>query len=316
MGTDFNGRRFGFFTDTHFTNRLKSRKDDYLAALCLKLSDCFEWFDSMGCEFLVFGGDFFDRHREMSWDLIHRIRELIISYDKKIYYIAGNHDIMGYRIKSIGKSNLGFLDLISDGRLVYIDRVIDLDWVNIYASHAGEDVSEISNLVGVSGKPSVMVSHCLLCDSNNKGTVHIDKVTNRNLSLLLSGDLHDGYKFQPNKSGIFCYNPGSLLRKSVVDISRQPKVACFSFEDVMGSYIPVLREYVPEYNNDSAIFNSSDLPKVTVSPVSNADYVDMFKEFKRDSKNIFDILKRIGKETGVKDSIINLISSYEDGLES
>ena len=308
------GRRFGYFTDTHFTQKMKSRKDDYLSALLSKMHECFCWFDKMGCEFVLFGGDFFDKHREMNWDLIHAVRKLIIEHNKKIYYIAGNHDELGYRVNSIHKSNLGFLDKILDGRLEFIENHLELDWIDLYACHANENVIDISNNIKRNGKASVLVSHCLLSDDNKKGNIHINAIRNKEIDLVLSGDLHDGYDFQMNSGGIYCYNPGSLLRKSCVDKDREPKVACFSFEETMGIYLPIITEFIPQYNKDKGIFNQKEEIEINIQETSTTDYVKMFREFKRESKNIFEVLKKIGKERKIEEKVINLISEYENKI--
>lgn len=306
-------RRFGYFTDSHFTLKNNVRQDDFFTALLGKLDNSLFHFVKTNCEFVLFGGDFFDKHREFSWDLMYRVREVICKYDIPLYYIAGNHDESGYNVESIARSNLGFLDNISDGKLVFLKEPLLLDWIHIYPHHAGTDLKESVDKVKKSDVPTVLVSHSLLSNNLDIGNIHINTIKNKNINLVLSGDLHDGYELQQNNSDIYCYNPGSLFRKSVVDMERKPTVATIQFDKLLNVYYPVLDKYCPPYNSDPSIFKLSERVNspVVVDKSDEADYIAKFREFKRESKNIFEVLEKIGAESGISEDVLKLINSFK-----
>lgn len=307
--------KFGYFTDTHYTLRCESRSDDALDSFLMKTKGAFDFFVSSGCEFAIFGGDMFDRHRELNFELIRRVWEVYNGFPLPVYFIMGNHDENGYRWQTIEKSNIGFLSSLLKDRLIFVEDFIELPGCIIYAHHAGQDLNARQNAVTNSSKPSIFVTHCLLADNRNIGNVHINEITNRNIDLVLSGDLHDGYLLQTNKYGISCYNPGSLGRMSRNDVLRVPKVATFNFEYLMGFWTPCIHEKKLTCAVGMDVFDE----KTEATPEVKKDiddstetYIHAFRKFKGESRDIYDALHKVGVASGIDPTVLALINSYKD----
>ena len=307
--------KFGFYTDTHYTLRCEARTDDTLASFLAKTKEAFEFFVSSGCEFVIFGGDMFDRHRELNFELLRRVWEVYNSFPLPVYFIMGNHDENGYRWQTIDKSNIGFLASLMKERLIFIEDSLELPGCIIYAHHAGQDLNKRQSAIVKSDKPVILVSHCLLADNRNIGNIHINEITNRNIDLVLSGDLHDGYSMQINKSGITCYNSGSLGRVSRHDTDRKPKVAVFNFEYLMDSWTTCIREKELTIESGEMVFvnKAVGVPEVEKDIKDGTEtYIHVFRKFKGESRDIFDALHRVGIETGIDAAVLSLIDSYKD----
>ena len=204
--------KFGFITDTHYDYRYECRRDDTLTTLLDKTRQCYDWFKSVGCEFVVHGGDMFDRHRIYNFDLLARVRSTLMASGLRTHFIMGQHDLSGYNTDTLGSSCLGFMDAISDGTLTLIKDAEDIGGYHFVASHVSMDPVKTVRGVKDSGMPNVVVCHALLTDQREAfGTVSITHFKNPHVRLVLSGDLHDGVPFQ-TCNGIQFYNPGAMAR--------------------------------------------------------------------------------------------------------
>ena len=305
--------KFGFFTDSHFSTKNESRLDNTLQVSIKKLKQALRWFKKNKCDFVICGGDLFDRHRELNFDLLYSVFETIKSQSLKIYYIMGNHDEQGYRWQTVDKSSAGFIEKISGGKLILIKDKLEIKGCNLIACHAGQDIEEITNSVEKSNKPNIVIAHCLLSNDMSIGNISLNKITNTNIDLVLSGDLHDGYEYQKNDYGINCYNPGSLIRLSVSDKDRKPKVAMFDISDFMGERFVSITEKVLKHKSSEEIFPEKNKKiEIEKDVLESKDYITSFKEFKSKSKDIFEVLENIGIKENIDKDILEMIKIYKD----
>ena len=96
--------KFGFITDTHYDYRYESRKDDTLKTLLDKTRQAYGWFKSVGCKFVVHGGDMFDRHRIYNFDLLAKVRNTLKESGLTTWFIMGQHDLSGYNADTLSAS--------------------------------------------------------------------------------------------------------------------------------------------------------------------------------------------------------------------
>lgn len=303
--------RFGFITDTHYDYKYECRKDDTLATLLDKTRQCYDWFKSRGCEFVIHGGDVFDRHRIYNFDLLSRVRNTLKSSGLKTYFILGQHDLSGYNADTLKASSLGFLDSISDGTMQFIEDELELGGYCFVASHVDMDPVERTRGVSHHEMPVVMVCHALLTDQREAfGTISIEHFKNPNVQLVLSGDLHDGVPFQKCNNMQF-YNPGALARDCKG--MRMPKVGMLQWN---GSEFE-LEEFSPRCPKCEDIFfwdeenKTASVSKETVEEKS-MDFIEAFREFHSESKDIYELLDKIGRAKGISESILELIKRHKD----
>ena len=309
--------KFGFITDTHYDWKYECRKDDALSSLLDKTSQAYEWFRSVGCEFVIHGGDMFDRHRIYNFDLIRRVRDVFREGVLKTYYIVGQHDLSGYNMDTLPASNLGFLDAISDGALELIRDTLDIGGYRFVASHVDMDPAERMKSVQECELPVVMVCHALLTDQREAfGTISITHFKNRNVNLVLSGDLHDGVPFQ-SCNGIHFYNPGALARDERG--MRMPKVGALRWDGIDQF---TLEEFMPECakcediffwddKKDTAPQEDPDRPVVATKEESE-NFLESFRQFHTEAKDIYELLEKIGRARGVPEDILDLIKRHRD----
>lgn len=309
--------KFGFITDTHYDCKYDCRKDDALSSLIDKTRQCYEWFKSIGCEFVVHGGDMFDRHRIYNFDMMRRVRDVFQEGGLKTYYIMGQHDLSGYNENTLPASSLGFLDAISDGALGLIDKEAGIGGYHFVASHVDMDPVKTVNEYNVAhDRPVVFVCHALLTDQREAfGTISITHFKNMCVSLVLSGDLHDGVAFQ-KCNGIQFYNPGALARDS--KDMRMPKVGALQYDDEKGEF--TLEEFCPKCRPCEEIFFwNEEEPKADKKheeekegQSQKSDFIDDFCKFKSESKDIYELLERIGKANGIQKEVLELIKKHKD----
>lgn len=304
--------KFGFITDTHYDYRYECRKDDTLTTLLDKTRQCYEWFRSVGCEFVIHGGDVFDRHRIYNFDLLARVRNTLKDGGLPTHFIMGQHDLSGYNIDTLGASCLGFIDAVSDGALNLIKDEMELGGYCFVASHVNMDPVETIRGVKPHDRPTVVVCHALLTDQREAfGTISIEHFKNPNVQMVLSGDLHDGVPFQ-ECHGIQFYNPGALARDSRG--MRMPKVGALQWDGEKFT----LEEFAPQcppcediffWDEDKAETSSVEQEEVERNTV---DFVEAFKQFRSESKDIYELLDKIGRERGLPEDVLELIKKHKD----
>ena len=305
--------KFGFVTDTHYDYKYESRKDDTLKTLLDKTVQAYDWFRERGCEFVIHGGDMFDRHRIYNFELLSKVRNTLKNSGLVTYFIMGQHDLSGYNENTLPASSLGFIDSISDGSLKFLEKEMEIGEYRFVPCHVMQDPVEIVHKVRRSDKPTICVCHALLTDQREAfGTISITHFKNKNVQLVLSGDLHDGVPFQVC-NGMQFYNPGSFARDART--LRLPKVGALQWD---GEKF-VLEEFEPKCPDAKDIFFWDDEVK-TASVIreeekvkeNEASYIAEFQQFHSESKDIYELLDKIGRAKGLRKEVLDLIKQHKD----
>ena len=282
------------------------RTDDYFESVLSKFRQCYRRFQEAGCRFVVHGGDMFDKYCSYSHKMILAVREVILSSPLTTYVIWGQHDLLGYNRESGKNSNLAFLIKICDGKLVEIKDVAELDEARLFASHVDQDpLTVLSSVNPLYRKPSICVVHALLYDKkSNFDTVDIREFPRVPAACVLSGDLHCGYG-PVTHEGTLYYNPGSLARTERDD--RKPKAAVVSMLPFMGGWDTFVEEFFPKCE-EYPFPSREEAPRVS-EEIDSGTYVDSFEQFKRESRDIYERLEKVGKAHGVDPAVLNYIKS-------
>lgn len=303
--------KFGFITDTHYDYKYESRKDNTLDTLIDKTKQCYQWFKEQGCSFVIHGGDMFDRHRIYHFDLIKKVRHALKDSGLITYFIMGQHDLQGYNLDTLPASNLGFIEDISDGALKLIKDEMLLGDYYFIASHVNSDPVKTIRSIKSHDKPVICVCHALLTDKREAfGTISITHFKNKNVQLVLSGDLHDGVEFQ-TCNDIQFYNPGALARTEKG--MRYPKVGMFQWN---GSSFDI-KEFKPSCpKNEDIFFWDEDKKTVMVEEEkieeNKDELIESFQKFHSSSKDIYDLLLKIGEANHINPEVLDLIKQNKD----
>ena len=302
------GCRFGFLTDTHFSViRNDFRTDNYFESLISKFQQTYDYFNNSGCEFILHGGDLFDKYRSYSHPMLLRVREVIVKSKIPTYFIWGQHDLLGYNRDSSRNSNLEFLKEICDGKLIEIKECVELDRIRIFASHVDQDpIQTLQSINQKLRKPSVAIVHALLCNAeSNFSSVDIRKFGKIQPSIVLSGDLHSGFT-QTELNGTIFYNPGSLARTEKTE--RKPKAAVIELLPWLTDWTVSIREFFPKC--EEFPFPKEDTPEIKVSEEQDSEeYIEAFEKFKSETKDIIERLEKVGELHKIDKEVLEYIKS-------
>lgn len=303
----YKGVRFGFVTDTHFSaTRNGYRTDDYLESVTGKFSRCYEHFAKMGCEFVLHGGDVFDKPKSQSKQMLLGIRKTIIDAPFNTYYIWGQHDLTGYNRDTGVGSDLHFLTEICDGKLNCIEDHKDICGVHVFASHVFDDPAErLASINPNLRNPVVCVCHALINPKGGMGTVNPRSFGKNGADIVLSGDLHGGFDSERIDGTLYC-NPGSLARTSRED--RKPAAYVIAINRFMSEWTVDLDRFEPECEDFP--FPEEKEEAATPEAFNSDTYIEAFERFKVSSKDIFDRLRLVGEEHGIGKDVIDFIMSH------
>jgi DNA repair exonuclease SbcCD nuclease subunit len=232
----------GFFTDAHLRGVTPtSRKDSYPESTLKKFGYCVERC-SDECDFMVFGGDLTHTHKLSSDDVKERTIQILANSEKEFFYTFGQHDLQGHDYGTRGSSTSDFIFRIArmiGSELSEIPPEEDLLFerngikFSIIACPSGYEPESWSKKYAAKRPNNVdfriCIAHQFLTTDDCDWFVHVDTFTTKSddqdelgFDLVLSGDLHDGFKPHVNKHGTLFINPGSLARtkKTKHDVDR------------------------------------------------------------------------------------------------
>lgn len=325
MKRNYGEIKFGFITDTHVDNKYDNRLDDAQASILYKIKQCYAIAEKNNCDFMLHGGDVFNRPsiKEKKNDIFNRLRKIIVDAKINSYFILGQHDV-NYSFDCYKDSTLKMLSGSCDGKFELIEDYITINGVNIYASHVYQNIQDRINEVKQNCNANILVAHCLLYDKPKMfETIPIKDIKSDNVNLILSGDLHCGFEFQKQDNTYF-YNPGSLLRKAKDQKDRKPKFAIFSISEFFGDYQIEIKEFELDCLDGDSCFDLSEEIKAKVSIALENNTEDKnIKEFAQEAvsfkaKNIdiFEFIYQESVKNNLDQKITNNILSYRDKIET
>ncbi|TJX67067.1 metallophosphoesterase [Soehngenia saccharolytica] len=285
-----------FFTDTHLrSSNPKNRKDDFPKTLEEKLIEITEIVDEYGIDYVIHGGDLFDRP-DTSVLTVTKYANIIKKINKPIYIISGNHDIFGLNPATLDRTmlgllgNLNFLNIIKDTDKIILEK--DNVRVQVTGRPYTYDIdSSISNYildtVDSNCNYSINIVHGMLLDRpfiTGIPYTLIDDILETKADITLSGHYHAGYGviFKNNK---YFINPGSLVRitNSIKEIERMPKVAIITLDETISIELIPLKvaksgyEVLDRTELEKNIYRNERIMefKQTIDSALNFDKVDI-----------------------------------------
>ena len=317
--------KFAFITDTHIDNNYGNRVDDAQLSILSKISQSYKLAEKNGCQFMIHGGDVFNRVsiNEKKNSIFNRLRKIIVTSKIPSYFILGQHDI-NYSFETYEKSSLKMLSESCDGKFELLKEKKEINGCLFVPSHVYDDVQEVCSKIEHFETPVVAVAHCLLYDTKsmfNTISVAETSLKTENINLVLSGDLHCGFKFQKHNKTYF-YNPGSLLRKARDQKDRIPKVAIFTISQFFGNWQIELEEIELDCLNGNACFTPEKEERKEVSKelevIEKNDITDFTKELSSvevKSISIFDFLNERANAENLDKKVLDRILSYQDKID-
>jgi len=236
--------KFLFFTDTHIKGTApENRKDDFLETLRKKFLEIGEIIKENQVDYILHGGDWFDKP-DVSPSIVREFAILIKNFGKPIYSIAGNHDVYGQNIETLGRTMLGLLDGVGVIKLIGAGETIFLKKDNIKVQLTGSSYKYdidgdnyrkhyiVKKKKGINY--AINIVHGMLLNKpfikEVKYTL-IDDIKETGADITLAGHYHSGFGIVQIGSKYFI-NPGSLVRiaNTLSEINRKPKVVLIDID--------------------------------------------------------------------------------------
>lgn len=235
-----------YFTDTHIRGTSpKNRKDDFVLTLEKKLYEIVDIIKDKGVDFVLHGGDLFDRP-DVSVSIVSKFSKILKEIKVPVYIISGNHDVYGHNPLTINRTMMGLLNELDILNIINPGEIKILEKNNIKIQLTGQpyiyDIDSITNrkyyIVDKVEKDidySIHIVHGMLLDRPFiKGIPYtlIDDIKDTKADITLSGHYHSGFK-KTEIDGKYFINPGSMVRisNSLREIDRIPKVVLMEFDD-------------------------------------------------------------------------------------
>lgn len=310
--------KFGFYTDVHLMGSTPPRrKDDFPVVILQKIDEVYESCQSENVEFMLFGGDLFDKHRVYSYEVLIGFLGILWKYKIKTYFVVGQHDLYGYNKDSYTKSALNFVTKCSRDYFVPISNKVELGDCEVYSCHVYNDFEEKVKSAETNDKFKILIAHKLLNDQVEMfDTVLTKNVEKNDFNLILSGDLHKGYAFHESK-GTSYYNPGSLARLKYNDHNknRDVKFGVFTVEKSKGEYEINLKEHFVKSAKPIGETFVEDEYVVEIEREVDLDvdkFVEEFEKFEKESINVFQLIDLVGKAEKVDSELLEYIRSFRN----
>lgn len=303
-----------FFTDTHIrgTNP-KNRVDDFTRTLENKLNEIIFLIDDLEIDYVIHGGDLFDRP-DLSVSVVSNFARILKKVKVPFYIVCGNHDIFGHNPKTIDRTMLGllssldFMEIIKEDEAKILRKnglkvhltgqpyVYDID-SDFKGKYILEDINEGMDF-------SIHVVHGMLLDRPFvKGIPFtlIDDIKQTKADITLSGHYHAGFKTQLI-DGKYFINPGSLARvtNSLEEISRTPKVVLIE----LNKSITINLIELKSAEKGDKVLNRDEIEK----HIFKGEQLSQFKQIVESSSNfekmdINDLLIEVSSSEGISSEI-------------
>ena len=311
--------------DTHLRGTTPQRRLDNLQqTLLTKLEEVKEIARQEEVDFILHGGDLFDRPNPAP-SVVSEFLKVLREFPVPIYLVAGNHDLYGHNPDTISRTMLGLLITSKIVNIVDQPLVLEKNGLEVGLTGKSYDYNVDTNQSAYSAEHSgevdytIHLVHGMLLDRPVfPSNYTLIEDINAAADIVVSGHYHFGFGVQ-EFAGTKFVNPGALVRLSadVREISRTPKVAVIDLENGIE---------IGEIELDSAqpgdkVLDRSELEAAEVKEKRLAEFTQTVKaagDFKYFS--IEQILEKVAAneeiESEVKEEALNRIADVQEELRS
>jgi len=299
--------KFSFFTDIHLSGvNPRHRVDDFPKTMLAKLREVYEVSNALGCEFVTFGGDFFNSHRIFSYEVISEAMDVMCDTDLKTYACIGEHDLFGHSPNTYQSSTLAFMVRRCANFCILFDPM-PLSDVVLHAKHEWENMQEAMKRTVDPTKLNVLICHELI--TNRRAMFDVIDTNTLNpcpFDIVLSGDLHDGYDVHEVGNTFFC-NPGALARRAINDLNRTPQFAVIEAEKGQMPVIQLKQLSCAKPGNEVFGESIAEMVKNTDEFDGNA-FTEEMLDFEADSVDVHELIQKIGTKNGVRKEVLDYLA--------
>jgi len=297
-----------YFTDTHFSyQRPKYRIDDFLETQINKLQQIQQIIKDEKIELVIFGGDMFHSYQPHNVILGEVLHEFL-KFDRLIFAIMGNHDLIGYNHNALPETGLGVMCKAGAAQLIKQETKFipkNNPELTMFAIHyrKQQDLStydlklEKDKVYGT----KIIVSHDMITPTTQKyeSILIKDVAETTNADIILCSHYHGSFLEKVNKTWFI--NPGALVRRKITDADHKPQVTIIEIDKkIKIDFIPL----VTKKNNE--IFNIEAMDKIKAKKVNLEDFITLLKETRIKDTDIDKHIDRLGEKLKISKDIISL----------
>ena len=309
--------KFLFYTDIHFAAETpRNRKDDFPQTLLRKQREIYQIAQEEKCDFVAFGGDYFNFHRVYSFPIIGDTMDIVDSVGVPTYMVIGEHDLYGHNMGSFPNSTLAFVARRCRNIRILKGPVQVSNDVWLYPKHETDKVEVMAAFHKQSDFCNVCLCHELLTPQRN-GVFECFNTTDigpTGFNLVLSGDLHSGYPVHEANNTVFC-NPGSIARRTIADADRMPQVAIVTIKNGHSAPVITLRE-LQCAQKGSEVFEFPEDGQDVTSPYVPVDFTKDLIEIEKHSADIYEFIKEMAKQNNLPQNVIDYLFNKREQLKS
>lgn len=302
--------RFLFYTDSHLTGHTpRHRIDDYPKSLTNKIHEVYQVAKEESCEFVAFGGDFFDSHRIFNYDVISETMDAVCDSNLITYAVIGEHDLYGHNPHTFSSSTLSFFTRRCR-KMQILNEPLDLGEGILHPKHEWQKMSEVMNVPVDKTRLNILICHELLSDKTAMFDVVLTSSLHSPYDLTVSGDLHHGFDAHEANGAWYC-NPGSLARKASNESVRFPQVAIIDIKK--GSVPQITMRRLTCAKPGAEVFGETiaEIAREKGDEASN-NFADEMLGFEAVSSDIHDLVQVAGKKKGIRQEVLDYLATKKE----
>ncbi|MBM7623267.1 metallophosphoesterase family protein [Sporohalobacter salinus] len=227
-------------TDTHIRGTTpQNRLDDFPVTLKEKLLEVKDMIEQEGIDFVLHGGDLFDRP-DTAPSVVSDFIQILRGFEVPIYIVAGNHDLYGHNPTTLSRTMLGLLNASGIVEVLNFkeEKIIEVSGVRLQLQgcpyYYDLDSSDEPNKYLLEKRSdvdyAVNLIHGLLLPQPfgiDLDYTLIDDIQTTEADITIVGHYHTGFGIEEISDQKYCLNPGSLVRIGAYtgELNRIPQVA-------------------------------------------------------------------------------------------
>ena len=300
-------RRFLFFTDAHLAGENpEHRIDDFPHAIVEKIRESYALAEAENCEFVAFGGDWFNYYRIFNYEVISDAMDIVCESRLRTYIVVGEHDIYGHNMETYASSTLAFFIRHCRHNMVPLWEPTVVGNIMLYGKHEPDKLGDVIAMEKDESRINILVCHELItCNNAPFEMVKTDTLGRTGFDLVVSGDLHDGYRPHEVEGTWFC-NPGSLARRAISDASRWPQVAIIDIEKGQTPIIQLRRLKCAKAGEE--VFEESIAEIAKKMDVGASTFASELLQFEAESADVHDLIHKAGTKAGLRPEVLKYLS--------
>lgn len=306
--------RFLHFTDQHLAGENpRHRIDDFPRALIEKQREAYAIAEAEDCDFVTFGGDWFNYYRIFNYEIIADSMDIVCGSKLQTYAVVGEHDIYGHNIQTYPSSTLAFF-VRRCGRMTILWEPTEVAGVVLHGKHEPDKMADVLARPKDADKVNVLVCHELItCNDAPFEMINTNTLHNTGFDLIVSGDLHDGYPTHQVDGTWYC-NPGSLARRSTADANRWPQVAIITIEKGKDPDIEIRRLKCAKAGSE--VFGESIAEVAKASDGDPTTFTKELLQFEAEATDVHDLVQKAGRAAGLSDASLKYLASKRAPVSS